>query len=158
MKKKRLIYTILALVPFLTGGAFFEQSSSKAKQGEVFFPEAGLRLLVEIAETERQRVQGLMHRPFLASDKGMMFIFTQDAVQKVWMKNTLIALDIVFISAENEVVSIIQDLKPCLHMPCPVYSSNKKAKYMLEVNAGTIEKGGVFVGQTFIIDGGNKVK
>ena len=118
----------------------------------VIFPESDLILQVEIAETEKQRENGLMFRSFLPLNQGMLFVFDQDTMQGVWMKNTLIALDVVFLSGKGAIVSIIQDLKPCIKAPCEIYESKEKAKYMLEMNAGVIKKMGVSVGQTFILE------
>jgi uncharacterized membrane protein (UPF0127 family) len=149
---KKVIYTVIVLVFLSIGITFSENSSKKPSIGRVIFPELGLSLQVEIAETEKQRAQGLMYRPFLASNKGILFVFDLVGIQRVWMRNTLIALDVVFMSEEGVVVSIVQGLKPCKQEPCKVYDSNKTAKYMLEVNAGMIEKADVFVGQKFIFE------
>ncbi len=152
MVKKQVSYIVIVLTFLLIGITLFQKSTSAPKLGQVLFPEQSVRFQVEIAETEKQRAQGLMLRQFLALNTGMLFIFEQEELQSVWMKNTLIALDVIFVSDEGVVVSTSQNLKPCLREPCRIHSSNKKAKYMLEVNAGVVEKTGVTVGQKFIFD------
>ncbi len=152
MVKKQVIYPVIVIASLLLGAVLLGNSPSKPKLGQVVFPDLNFQLQVEIAETELQRVQGLMLRPLLALDKGMLFIYEQEAIQRVWMKNTLIALDIIFVSDKGVIVSIIQGLKPCLREPCKIYSSNEKARYMLEVNAGLIKKTAITVDQKMIFE------
>lgn len=115
----------------------------------VVFSDPKVEFQVEVAETEDQREQGLMYRKTMASNAGMLFVFEQQDIQRVWMKNTLISLDIVFLSTQGEIVSILQHIKPCEQVNCPVYESKKPAKYMLEVNAGMVKIAGLELGQTF---------
>jgi uncharacterized membrane protein (UPF0127 family) len=149
---KKAIYTVIVLATLSIGITFSKNASNKPSMGRVVFSELGLSLQVEIAETEKQRAQGLMHRSFLASNKGMLFVFDQVGIQRVWMKNTPMALDIVFLSEEGRVVSTLQNLQPCLQQPCKVYPSNKEAKYMLELNAGMIKRTGIKDNQKIVFD------
>ena len=123
----------------------------KFGHGKVIFSEQGLTIEVEIASTETQRTIGLMDREYLPPAKGMLFIFEYEAIQRVWMRNTLIPLDIVFVSAQGEIVSIIEDLQPCIKKSCDIYESTKSAKYMLEINAGIVTGKGIRIGQSLII-------
>jgi uncharacterized membrane protein (UPF0127 family) len=107
---------------------------------------------VEVASTKRQRNLGLMFRKNLAHNNGMLFIFEQEERQRVWMKDTLIPLDVVFISAQEKIVSIIKDLKPCMSHSCRIFISPEKAKYMLEIMAGTVQKKGIKIGQQLSLD------
>ena len=116
-----------------------EQPIEKFAKGQFVFPEHGLTLNVEIAKNTKQRALGLMFREQLAANNGMFFIFDDEAVQRIWMKNTLIPLDIIFISAENRIVSIFKNIQPCRQNPCAIYNSKQRVKYMLEVNAGFVE-------------------
>ncbi len=96
----------------------------------------GYKVMVEIAKTRQQREKGLMHRTSLDRNTGMLFIFDVQKKHAVWMKNTLIALDVAFISEKGVVVSVYRNLQPCIADPCQIYNAAVKAKYMLEVNAG----------------------
>ncbi len=91
---------------------------------------------VEVAETEEQKMKGLMFRKSIPKDYGMIFIYEDEDFRAMWMKNTLIPLDLVFLNAEREVVQIIPDVPPCKNDPCETYPSKKKAKFVLELNAG----------------------
>lgn len=88
----------------------------------------------------------------MQKDHGMLFVYPMQAEQGVWMKNTLISLDVIFISADNKIVAILENLPPCHHDPCPVYSSTAQAKYMLEIQAGSIAEKTIQIGQTVMID------
>lgn len=109
---------------------FFEDTSGSTVQSDVQFN-------VEIADTNAERVRGLMFRKRLAQNRGMLFIFEDDSVRNFWMKNTLIPLDMIFIDSEGKVVSIQKNVPPCEDgTSCPVYSSGVPARYVLEINAG----------------------
>ena len=90
------------------------------------------KFYVEVADTLEKQKQGLMNREFLAKDEGMLFVYKEEADRKFWMKNTFISLVIVWISKDFEVLDI-QKAFPCEEEMCKVYSSDRKAKYVLEV-------------------------
>ncbi len=88
---------------------------------------------VEIAATEEEHERGLMFRESLPDNGGMLFLYNNDEVRYFWMKNTLIALDMIFISAKRRVVSVFHAARP---MDGTTISSIYPARYVLEVNAG----------------------
>ena len=87
---------------------------------------------IEIADTKAQRQRGLMHRPHLAPDEGMLMIYPQAGDHRIWMKNMLIPLRVYWIDAGFEVIDV-QRLEPCSSQPCPVYSVSRDSKYVLEL-------------------------
>lgn len=90
---------------------------------------------VEIADDDRSRHRGLMFREILEDNKGMLFVFDESRRHSFWMKNTLIPLDIIWIS-EDKKVTDIQTLQPCKTEICESYQPETNAKYVLEVGAG----------------------
>lgn len=94
---------------------------------------------VEIAATPQARSRGLMHRESLPQDHGMFFIYDKEGIYPFWMKNTLIPLDIIWINTDKEVVHIKKNAQPCTEDPCESFRPEKKAKYVLEVNAGIVD-------------------
>ncbi len=98
----------------------------------------GKRFYVEIADTDETRARGLMFRDELADNRGMLFIFRQEAPRSFWMRNTRIPLDIIYLDRDLEVVSIVHNARPCRSRSgrCPSYPSEGPAMYVLEVNAG----------------------
>jgi len=103
--------------------------------GTVHFIEQQLDISVEIAASQSQREQGLMHRTGLGEKQGMLFAYPDQAIRSVWMKNTLLPLDVLFINADGRIVAMLENLQPCRHDPCPIFESKKPAMYMLELNA-----------------------
>ena len=147
MKKSVSIVFIL-----LMGIVDANESSNIFGYGKVVFIKQNLTIEVEVAKTETQRSRGLMYRDSLKQEKGMLFVFECEHIQRVWMKNTLIPLDIIFISKQGKVVSILKELQPCIKDPCNIYASTKRAKYMLEINAGEIDNKDIAVGQILKIE------
>lgn len=95
---------------------------------------------VEVAATDVSRERGLMWRKELAPGKGMLFIFTESRVNNFWMRNTLIPLDMLFISESGEVVGIVRNAEP---RTLSGRSVNRPSKYVLEVPGGWTEKVGI---------------
>jgi len=118
-------------------------------------PTGNVVVEVEIADEFIERSVGLMHRESLGNGKGMCFVFDEPAYKSFWMKNTLIPLDLIFISEEFEVVDIKKDFRPCEEDPCEVYQSRAEAKYVLEVNSGFADENFVRVGSMITYDGTN---
>lgn len=94
----------------------------------------------EIASTPESRTRGLMFRKQLNQDSAMLFIFEKEDYYGVWMKNTYIPLDIVWLNEEKEIVYIYQNAQPCALNDCKITYPEKKAKYVLEINAGLVKK------------------
>lgn len=103
------------------------------------------RFAVEVMRTDAQRELGLMYRRSLAPDHGMLFAF--DTVQPVmmWMKNTYIPLDMIFMDKTGHVASIIANARPLSEQ---ILSSGVPVYAVLEVNGGTAAKIGLKVGDS----------
>ena len=98
---------------------------------------AGQRYEVELATDDHSRAQGLMYRTQLPAGRGMLFIHERQDWQAYWMKNTKIALDILYFDNARRLVSQQRDVPPCsAGDACPSYPSNAPARYVLELNAG----------------------
>lgn len=98
---------------------------------------------LEVARTPATRARGLMGRAPLADDQGMLFVYPQDAPRAFWMKDTPSSLDIIFINAEGEIVSIGAAATPFDETPIP---SAAPARYVLELAAGRAEALGLRTG------------
>ena len=104
--------------------------------GEPWVEVKGKRFYVEIADDDPSRTRGLMFRDELADNRGMLFIFRQEAPRSFWMRNTRIPLDIIYLDRDWRVVSIVHNARPCRTQRCPSYPSEGASMYVLEVNAG----------------------
>jgi len=98
---------------------------------------------VELALTPTQQAQGLMYREQLAADKGMLFVYKGEAQRTMWMKNTLIPLDMLFISRDGVVLGAAERTVP---LSLAVISSGKPAMAVLELSAGTASRLGITPG------------
>ena len=90
-----------------------------------------------IADTAAKRIQGLMHVQDLPKNAGMLFVFRPPRYVSMWMKNTVISLDILFIKADGTIAHVHQEAKPLSLQSIP---SIYKVKWVLELNAGVAEK------------------
>lgn len=106
----------------------------------------GATVRAELAVTEEQTEKGLMHRSSLKKNTGMLFVFDKEDFRVFWMKNTLISLDIIFLSADKEIACISAFMPPSpegadergiARAVCPA------AKYVLEVPAGYARDNGL---------------
>jgi hypothetical protein len=96
--------------------------------------------MLEVARTPEQLQHGLMGRAKLADQGGMLFNFSpQRQVRQFWMKDCLIALDMLFID-RAKVVRILQNVPPCRQEPCPVYSSVQPVQQVIELKAGMVRQ------------------
>lgn len=102
---------------------------------------------LELAETSEERKQGMMYRNTMDPDMGMLFLMPIEDTQAFWMENTYISLDIVYISAAGQVVSIQANAKP---MDVTSLPSQGPAKYVLELKGGTCAKMGITPGMNWI--------
>lgn len=100
---------------------------------------------IEIAETEYETQTGLMYRKSMKENRGMLFIQPTESLQYFYMKNTEIALDIIYINSGMKIVSFQKNAQPFNEDTLP---SNVPAKYVFEVNAGLSDKLGLQVGDS----------
>ena len=95
---------------------------------------------VEMATTEEEKQTGLMYRKELADGKGMLFDFNPEQEVSMWMKNTYVSLDMIFIRADGRILRIAENTEP---MSTKIISSRGPARAVLEVVAGTAQKYGI---------------
>jgi uncharacterized membrane protein (UPF0127 family) len=95
---------------------------------------------VEMATTEEEKQTGLMYRKELPDGKGMLFDFSPEQQISMWMKNTYISLDMIFIRADGRILRIAENTEP---LSTKIISSGGLAKGVLEVIAGTAQKYGI---------------
>ena len=98
--------------------------------------------ILELAVTSEERRVGLSNRDYLGPDGGMLFVFQQEATLSFWMRDTLIPLDILFLSSDRRIVNI-HTMTPQPGVPTgqlTLYRSTGPALYAVEVNAGIAEE------------------
>ena len=97
---------------------------------------SGKVLQAEVMVSDEDRAMGLMFRPSLPLDRGMVFIFETADFHAIWMKNCKFPIDIVWLDEERRVVHVAEAVPPCKAEPCPVYNPMRRASYVVELNAG----------------------
>ncbi|MBK8793863.1 MAG: DUF192 domain-containing protein [Holophaga sp.] len=127
-----LLSSLIAMSPYQTDG------------GTVVVK--GQRFLAEVARTEQERARGMMYRTQLAKDRCMIFIADDDAQRPFWMKNCLIALDMVWVKADGTVVEIKESAPPMPAMfrgsdfDIPNYGGNVVSRHVIEFASGTVRR------------------
>lgn len=99
-----------------------------------------LPFAVELADTPEERARGLMFRESLPADAGMLFVYPRDQLIGMWMKNTLIPLDMLFISDDGRILGIAERTVP---LSLTTVSSEAPARAVLEINGGTADRAGI---------------
>jgi len=107
---------------------------------------------VEIVESERDRSIGLMYREKLDASKGMLFLFPVEGRHAIWMRNTLIPLDIIWLDKDFKVVYIKENAEPCKDSICGTLKSDTDAFYVLEINAGKVREMDLKIGDEMFFE------
>ena len=105
-------------------------------------------LQVEVADSDEERMKGLMFRKSLNENEGMLFVFDRDTDGPFWMKDTPLSLDIIFINSQNQVVWIEENTTPFSEEL--IRSKGGLYRFALEVKAGfarvhQIQKGDIII-------------
>ena len=109
---------------------------------------------LEIADSGKTRTYGLMRRDSMPSDHGMIFVFDHEAPLAFWMENTRIPLDIVYLDARGNVVSVKQ-MKAYDRTSVP---SDGPSQYAIELNQGAAASAGIKKGMTVKLPDGLNAK
>ena len=104
---------------------------------------------VEVAKTIEKRRIGLMYRKKLLNNEGMLFIFPREKIIQLWMKNTYIPLDVIFISENKVIVDIKKNMEKLSET---IVKSKVKSRYALEFNAGLINKLDIEIGDKVLFN------
>jgi uncharacterized protein len=134
MRPRRIAFVIGLFCAALVASDCF--AATKGPKAVAFYEDGGrvsCSFKVELAVTAEEQARGLMFRERLHEDGGMLFIFEKDEPRSFWMRNTLIPLDIIFITSGLKVAHVHDFAKPRddTAILCPV-----GAKYVVEVNGG----------------------
>ena len=134
---KYLINFIVLLVFFISGLA--KNKVQEVKFATVIFPKGHIFQL-EVADTMEKWIRGLMFRKYIADNGGMLFVYPKDNFYSIWMKNCFISLDLIWVDSKGRVIYIVENAPPCKKEPCPVYEPMMKARFVIELKAGTVKK------------------
>ncbi len=145
MRRAAAAAALLAVLPALACAAKKGSDPSVPAPSVVVETADGARhaVTVELARTDRDRAKGLMDRSSLPEGAGMLFLFDESSVHSFWMKNTLIPLDMIFISEDGTIAGIVENAEP---RTLTERSVGRPSRYVLEVNGGWSRAHGVRAG------------
>ena len=126
--------------------SFYTFSNEKI---EVSIYNKNITFNVEIAKTIEERRTGLMYKKKLLNNEGMLFIFPREKIIQLWMKNTYIPLDVIFISENKVIVDIKKNMEKLSET---IVKSKVKSRYALEFNAGLINKLDIEIGDKVLFN------
>jgi len=135
MRKMILMLTALTML-VACGRSGRADASGFTREGELRFVRGDTTLSVidiEIADDDAQRTRGLMYRERMDEDRGMLFVFPEAGPRRFWMKHTPLSLDMLFVSAEGEILAIVEHTTPYSQKGV---NCTQDALYVVEVNAG----------------------
>jgi len=142
MNSSPRLRNFFCLVLIILNSGFAGCASQKLKTAVLSIVRADsgpVEITVEIARTEEERAQGLMHRKKLPDGEGMIFIFDRDQQLSFWMKNTVIPLSIAFIASDGRIIEI-RDMQP---LDLNSVKSSRSVRYALETPQGWFDRAGV---------------
>jgi len=104
----------------------------------------GKDFLVEVADDEVERIQGLSNTSYLGDKDGLLFVFEEPGLHGIWMKDMRFPIDIIWFGADMKVVSIEEDVAPETFPE--IFLPDEPALYVLEGNAGFVQLHGIEIG------------
>lgn len=134
-----------ALVVALIAACVWGWTIPRADAAELVIHSGNARhnFTVEIADTPENRARGLMFRKSLAENAGMLFIYPRKARVTMWMKNTYLSLDMLFLDGDGTILHIAERAVP---LSTDVISSRRRVSAVLEILGGTVERLGIGIG------------
>jgi len=123
-------------------GKTFEGARPIVFSRRITFPN-GKAVFAEVAIEPEDLVRGLMFRERLDPDEGMLFVHPNTGSFPIHMRNTLMPLDVVWISSSGRIVEMARGLQPCKSDDCPTFGGRVPSAFTLELAAGTIARNGL---------------
>ena len=138
------VVSILCIGLMLSGQSFDDSDLDAAFDKDLLVISASEHACyvfdVYIAMTREQRSRGLMYVRYMPDFTGMLFVYRQSRVLSIWMKNTYIPLDILFIRADGSIANIETHTEP---LSLRSISAIEPLNFVLELNAGVTERLGI---------------
>jgi uncharacterized membrane protein (UPF0127 family) len=138
--RNRLMMSLVAAAAVLAAHCIAPARAASMQPLEIATRSGVHVFSVEMATTEEEKQTGLMYRKELPDGKGMLFDFAPEQQISMWMKNTYIPLDMIFIRADGRILRIAENTEP---FSTRIISSGGLARGVLEVIAGTAQKYGI---------------
>jgi uncharacterized membrane protein (UPF0127 family) len=140
MPLRRLLIAIALLLPAVPTLALEKFATSELTVITAGGPQ---KFTIELALSDAQMEQGLMFRRSLAPDAGMLFDFKRPTLVTMWMKNTFIPLDMLFLDEHGQIIDIHERAVP---QSLSIIAAKGAARYVVELNGGTVARRGIKIG------------
>ena len=142
---RTILFSLALLFASVGGVGTWAQGQSQPNEALSIVTAAGtkLKFQVEIARNFEEKAQGLMYRDALAANAGMLFVFPKELRQAMWMKNTMIPLDMLFIRRDGHISHIHERAVP---QSLDMISSHGRVLAVLELRGGTVARLGIAKG------------
>ena len=141
----RCIEATCIVPPAMTGDPAIDTPIARLYEGEQLLAN----FYLELAITSQEQSRGLMYRPSMLDDWGMLFIYDEEQHLSFWMKNTLIPLDMIFVDGAGQVVGVVHEAEPETLTSRQV---GEPARYVLEINGGLAAEYGIERGATMSLE------
>ncbi|NDW07508.1 DUF192 domain-containing protein [Jiella pacifica] len=143
MKPKKLFAGLAAAIVAVLAAGYLAFAAAELSKAVLHTKSGDREVMVELALTPEQREVGLMNRSEMPRDQGMLFRFDETRHVAMWMKNTLIPLDMLFMDETGEIVTIKTNAQP---LSLDIIPSGQPVRYVLELNGGAAARYGVSIG------------
>ena len=140
--RRHVSQVLLCALLSLSGFAASAQEGPQLNLPRVPLSAGMYQIDAQVATTPVERQIGLMNRPSMPQQEGMLFVFEVPATQCFWMKNTLLPLTAAFVADDGTVVNLV-DMKP---QTTDSHCSSKPVRFVLEMNQGWFQKRGFKAG------------
>ncbi len=137
-KFSAVVSLFFALPAFAEGAPVFKKDKLTIETAA----HTKLPFTVEVADEQPQREEGLKHRSSMPENTGMLFVFDEDNYAQMWMKDTQISLDMLFLDSHGKIIHIAQKTTP---ESTDIISAKRDSRAVLELTGGTTEKLGIKV-------------
>lgn len=143
MKPKKLFAALVAAIVAVLAAGYLAFAAGDLTKAVLHTDSGEHAVMVELALTPEQREVGLMNRSQMPQDQGMLFRFDETRNVSMWMKNTLIPLDMLFIDDSGKIVTIKTNAQP---LSLAIIPSGQPVRYVLELNGGAAARYDVSIG------------
>lgn len=141
MKLLRLLFSVLVIAFSVTAARFASaQELARIEPVSIVAQNTSTIFSAEIADTDELRARGLMFRHKLPEDRAMLFDFGKPRPASMWMKNTYISLDMLFVREDGTIAAVAENTEP---LSLQTISVQEPVKAVVEVAAGTVKRLGI---------------
>lgn len=137
MKKTLKFFIFFVFFPIFTFGC-----SNSQVEVEKYIIVNNKKIIIELADSEAEKIKGLSKRAELKSNEGMLFVYNDYKIRNFWMKDMLFPIDIVWIK-DNKIIGIEKNLQPETGDNLKIYKSPIPVNYVLEINSGFCDQNNI---------------